>query len=127
MADAVPRFVDCRIREAIVRAEIDDARPFAFERLARRHGVTVRQRDEHEVAVLADALDLLHAFERLVQNAAKMRIDARDLLPRMTLRCDMNDVRLRVLVKKPQKLRPGVACSPDDAHSHPTDLPFCRS
>ena len=127
MLDFVPRFIDRCVSEAIVCAEIDDARLLGFERLARRHRMTVRQADENEIAVSADALDVLHAFERFVVNTAKMWIDARDLFPRMALRRDMHDIRLRVFVKKPQKLRPRVARSSDNAHSHVLDRPFPNS
>ena len=127
MLDFVPRFIDRCVREAIVRAEVDDARLLAFERLARRHRMTVRQADENEVAVPADAHDVLHALKLFIINAAKMRIDARNLFPRMALRRDVHDIRLRVFVKKPQKLRPRVARSSDNAHSHVLDRPFPNS
>ena len=127
MLNFVPRFIDRCVSEAIVRTEIDDARLLAFERLARRHRMTVRQADENEIAVSADALDVLHALKLFIVNAAKMRIDARNLLPRMALRRDMHDIRLRVFVKKPQKLRPRVACSSDNTHSHVLDRPFPNS
>ena len=107
--DVIPGLIDSRVSKPEIRAEVDDARRQVLEGFADLHRMAMRQADEDEIAVTADGLDVLHAFERQVIETSQMRIERGDGLARVALRCDVDDLCLRVAVENPEKLRPRIS------------------
>ena len=71
----IPLFINRRVMETVIRAEIDDAHGIFGDGKPDFHRVACGQSDEDKIAVLRNALDILHAFQRSVEKTEKMRIN----------------------------------------------------
>lgn len=92
----VPRLIDRRIVEAVIRPQIDDAHRLVRQRPSDIHGVPRRHADEYEIAVLSDPVQIREALQRQIIESAKLRKEILDLLPGVTFRCDVHHFRLRM-------------------------------
>ena len=114
--DVIPLLVNVGIGEAIIRAEINYPRRKIFELLADVHCMPVRQRDKNKIAVGSDCLDVFQTLQLQIENVSEMRIKIGNDFARVTFRCNMRDIDLRMAIEDRKQFRTGISRCADDAH-----------